>query len=71
MTITGRWAGSITDAGSNPQLGCWTWQTLQGDTNLTVITAYRVCQEQDNSGEKILWLSTDKLIRAGQTLQYG
>ena len=43
MTTTGRWVGRISAAGADSCLGQWTWQTLQGDTNLTIITAYRVC----------------------------
>ena len=54
MTTTGRWVGQISAAGSDSRLGWWTWQTLQGDTNLTVITAYCVCQESGNSGEQMV-----------------
>ena len=50
-TVVGKWVGRIIDSGNDARLGRWTWQTLRGDTNLTIITVYRVCQEKGNSGE--------------------
>ena len=50
-TTFGKWVGRVSASGNDERLGRWTWMTFKGDTNLTVITAYRVCQEKGNSGE--------------------
>ena len=41
--------GRVSSSGHDTRLGQWTWMTFKGDTNLTVIKAYRVCQEKGNS----------------------
>jgi hypothetical protein len=44
-TVTGQWIQNVTQHGSDPKLGWWSWFTVKGKgtSQTTFITAYRVC----------------------------
>ena len=50
QTTLGKWVGRIKETGQDERLGRWSWQSYKGDTTLTIITAYRVCQDKGDSG---------------------
>jgi hypothetical protein len=52
--LAGRWAGRKTDVDSDKK-GCWSSITLQGKKGrkITLITAYRVCQQKGGEGNTV------------------
>ncbi len=65
QVIGGRWTRRTTCSTADPSgLGQWTYQTLSGPNNkqLTIITAYQVCQGGDNSGEHTAWRQRQSVL---------
>ena len=57
QSTVGKWVGRIMESGSDHELGRWSWQTFKGDTNLTIITAYRPCKGTvDGVGDKTVYM---------------